>query len=152
MRKVLISFAIAITFNACATPSAPAKVCTSEWITPRMDRAIDALERDAGSAVKNLSKVATIYLSGKKPSQMTLLRANNSLNILKNQLENGRGTRDLKKLASTCNDPKLLTDAFSNFMDRQEINPSIIDWIERQPIYKRIIEHLIQEVSDTPTG
>ena len=152
MRKVLISFAIAITFSACATPPDPAKVCTSEWIAPRMDQAIDALERDAGSAVKNLSKVATIYLSGKKPGPIALLRANNSLNTLKNQLENGRGTRDLKTLASTCNDPKLLTDAFSSFMDRQEIDPSIINWIEAHPIYQRIIEHLIKEVSDTPNG
>jgi len=126
--------------TGCASTPDPAKVCTSEWIAPRVDRAVSRIESKTSRSVKALSKASESWVKGKTPGPLTMLSLSSSLKSLEKELKDGRGMRDLKTLSSTCNDPKLVSTAMSNFMQKQGLPDNMIGFIESLPIYQDIIK------------
>ncbi len=126
--------------SACATAPDPAKVCTSEWIGKRSDKAISRIETKAGRSLKTLRKAGESWAKGKKPNPFQMLMLSNSLKGLEKELKNGQGIRDLKTLSATCNDPKIISDAMGGFLRRQGLPDNIINFIEGMGLYQELIK------------
>ena len=103
-RNASLALAVVI-LQACATAPDPAKVCTSEWISARADKAIDQIESRTKSSMKTLVRAAESWAEGRKPGPFQLLSLSSSMRSLEKELLSGSGMRDLKTLASTCNSP-----------------------------------------------
>ena len=48
--------------------------------------------------------------------------------------------RDLKTVAATCNDPKIISDAMGSFMRKQGLPDNIINFIEGMGLYQELIK------------
>lgn len=131
---------ISISVTGCATAPDPAKVCTSEWIGERSDKAISRIESKAGRSLKSLRKAGESWAKGKKPNPFQMLMLSNSLKGLEKELKNGRGIKDLKTLSATCNDPKIISDAMGGFLRKQGLPDNIIGFIEGMGLYQEIIK------------
>lgn len=137
----LISFAIISTSLAsCATAPDPAKVCTSEWIGERSDKAISRIEKKASRTIKPLKKASEKWAQGKTPNPVQLFLLSNSLKSLEKELKNGQGIKDLKTLSATCNDPKIISDAMGGFLRKQGLSDNIINFIEGMGVYQELIQ------------
>ena len=137
----LISFAIISTSLAsCATAPDPAKVCTSEWIGERSDKAISRIEKKASRTIKPLKKASEKWAQGKTPNPVQLFLLSNSLKNLEKELKNGQGIKDLKTLSATCNDPKIISDAMGGFLRKQGLSDNIINFIEGMGVYQELIQ------------
>jgi hypothetical protein len=144
MKRVLLPLAIAGVFTSgCATTYDPAEVCTANWIQPRAEQAVGFIQSDTESVIKNLRKVAEGYMDGKTPGPFQLLALTGSVKKLESELKNGRGMKDLKVLARTCDDPKILTTAMSGYMRNQGLPPGMVNFIENLDLYKDILENAV---------
>lgn len=129
--------------SACATTPDPAKICTSEWIGARSDRALSRIETRSASSLKSLKRASRSWAAGKTPGPFQLLALSNSIGKLKKELTNGAGIKDLRTLASTCNDPEIISTAMRDLLGRQELPERFQSMIEQSPIF----ENLLQELS-----
>ena len=143
----LVILAAPLFFSACATAPDPAEVCTTEWIQPRTARAIDDIERSSSSAIKSLKKLGETYAAGKTPGPLQLFALSNSMKSLERQVKNGRGFRDLKTLASTCNDPAVITDSLTGFMRDQGLNDNMINFVTQSQIYQSFINEALEDIA-----
>ena len=109
----LIFACLTLALTGCATAPDPAKVCTSEWIGERSDKAISRIQSKAGSSLKSLRKAGESWSKGNKPNFIQMALLSRSLKGLENELKNGRGMRDLKTVAATCNDPKIISEPWA---------------------------------------
>lgn len=125
--------------TACASTPDPAKVCTADWIGQRSDKAISNIEKKAKPALSKLSKAAASWAIGKKPGPLQLWSLQGSVKSLTKELESGSGLRDLKTLANTCNDPKIVTSAMTNLMKSNGLSQGMINFVEKLPLYRDII-------------
>lgn len=123
----------------CATTPDPAKVCTSEWIAPRAEKAVSRLESRTRSAIKPLKSVGESLAKGKTPGPFTMLRLSSSFERLEKELTEGSGIQDLKLLASTCDDPKIISKAMRDVFENQGISPKAFDFIENLGFYQNIL-------------
>jgi len=69
-----------------------------------------------------------------------MLMLSNSLKGLEKELKNGQGIRDLKILAATCDDPKIISDAMGGFLRKQGLPDNIINFIEGMGLYQELIK------------
>lgn len=131
---------LCFSISGCATAPDPAKVCTSEWIGERSDKAISRIERKASRSLKSLQKAGESWARGKTPNPFQMLMLSNSLKGLEKELKNGQGIRDLKTLSATCDDPKIISDAMGGFLRKQGLPDNIINFIEGMGIYQELIK------------
>lgn len=139
MKKLCLVPVAALTLSACATTPDPAKVCTAEWIKPRTEKAVSAIEKDTRGVIKNLRKVALSYADGKKPGPLTMWSLSNSVKKLESELESGRGIRDLRTLARTCDDPKIVSSAMAGFLRSHGLPDGLVRFIESLDDYQKIL-------------
>lgn len=139
---IILTTAVSLSFivTACATAPDPAKVCTSEWIGKRSDKAISRIESKAGRSLKSLQKAGQSWANGKTPNAFQLLALSSSFKSLEKELKNGRGIKDLKTLSATCKDPKIISDAMGGFLRKQGLPDNIINFIESMGAYKELIK------------
>lgn len=130
------ALALAFAAGGCATAD-PDVVCTANWIERRTDRAVAELTRDTRGAVGALLEVGEAYASGDGPGVFSLLRLRGALDALESELTEGRGVRDLRLLARTCDEPELVARGLGRWLDAQGL-PSAVrdlvegtDWLER---------------------
>ena len=136
----LIFACLTLALTGCATAPDPAKVCTSEWIGERSDKAISRIQSKASRSLKSLRKAGESWSKGNKPNFIQMALLSRSLKGLENELKNGRGMRDLKTVAATCNDPKIISDAMGSFMRKQGLPDNIINFIEGMGLYQELIK------------
>lgn len=113
----------------CATTPDPAVICTAEWIKPRTARAVKELRRDTGRTIKSLKKNAAKLEKGGKLAPFRAASMINSVQKLATKIERGRGVRDLKTLAATCNDPSIVRDGVVGYMQDVEAPKVLLDMI-----------------------
>ena len=130
----------ALSLAACASTPDPAKVCTSEWIGERSDKAIGKIRSKSASSLKALKKASESWVRGKEPSLFTMIALNNATKSLRNELTDGQGIKDLRTLSKTCNDPELISDAMGKFMREQGLSERMIGFIENLDIYQKAID------------
>lgn len=150
-RSIVLLSAIAM-ISGCASTPDPAEVCSTEWIAPRADKAISRIEKRAGSSIKTLSKVSKTWASGKTPGPFQMFALSNALNKMKKELTQGQGIKDLKMVATTCNDPKIIKDSMRSLLDRQGVSETLISKIENNPIYESLISNISEPRPVTPNG
>jgi len=109
--KTLTCVALVASLTACASTPKPEEICTSEWISKRSVKAIDSIEKRAGSSIKALTKAAQSWANGKQPGLFQMLALQNSFKGLEKELKTGQGIKDLRLLSSTCNDPEIVSKA-----------------------------------------
>lgn len=135
-----ITLAISVLLlTACASTPDPAEVCTADWIGKRSSKAVSNIEKKAKPALSKLSKAAASWASGKKPGPLQLWSLQGSVKSLTRELQTGSGLRDLKTLANTCNDPKIVTSAMTNLMKDNGLSQNMINFVENLPLYRDII-------------
>jgi len=134
-----------VMLSACATAPDPAEVCTTEWIAPRTASAVDDITKSTGSAMKSLKRVGATYAAGRTPGPLQLLSLASSMKSLERQVKSGRGIRDLKTLANTCNDPAIITDTLTGFMRDQGLPDNMINFVTQQPQFQAIITDAFQD-------
>ena len=134
MRALLLA---PLLLTACATAS-PAEICSAEWISPRVDRAVAAVESDTSRVIRSLRRAGEAYAEGKTPGPLTLLSLSRSVKGLQRELTNGRGVRDLRTLGQTCNDPGLLRDGLTTWLDRQDLPDGLRTFLDDFDIIDRV--------------
>ena len=147
LRIIALSLLAVAGLSACASTPDPAKVCTAEWIGERSDKAVSRIERKAKPALSKLGKAAQSYAAGKKPNFVQMISLNNSVKSLTKEFESGRGIKDLKTLANTCNDPKIVTNAMTNLMRENGFSQWMINMVENLPRYRDLI---LKDLPQTP--
>lgn len=129
-----------IFLSACATTYNPAEVCTVTWIKPRVERALSEIENDTNSFVRTLKKSADSFENGQTPGPFQVLRLTNAASKFMDEIQNGRGIKDLRILRDTCNEPELVEDAMRDFLQDQGLPAGMIGFIEDLDIYQSLIE------------
>ena len=147
-----LAIALSVSLTSCATAPKPEVVCTSEWIGKRSDKAVSRIERKAKPALTKLGKAAQSYAGGKKPNMIQMFSLNNSVKSLTRELESGRGIRDLKTLANTCNDPTIVTGAMTNLMRDSGLSQWMIDMVEGLPRYRDLILKDLPRIDNQSTA
>ncbi len=144
MRRLMLLAACPFLFSACASTPDPAEVCTTEWIKLRAEKAVTELLDDTQGAVKSMRKVTAKYVEGKTPGPLQLFALSNSLKSLEKELTRGRGIRDLRTLAKTCNDPKIVMDGMSTFMDNLGLPDRLRAIVQAMPKYQELLAEQLQ--------
>ncbi len=137
--KTIIATALlgaSLGLSSCATTPDPAKVCTSEWIKPRAARAIKGVKRDTYRTIKSLTRRAEKMTSGSALSGYQTMMMINSVQKLIKKLTNGRGVKDLRTLATTCNDPKIVRDSIASAMEDMQAPQILLDAIRNMDMSK----------------
>jgi len=68
-----------------------------------------------------------------------MLALSRSLKGLEKELTSGRGIKDLKILANTCDDPKIVSKAMGGFLRNQGLPENIINFVENMEQYKSLL-------------
>lgn len=118
-----------LTLGACATTPDPAKVCTADWIKPRAAKAVKEVKRDTGRTIKSLKKNADKISNGSPLAAYRAASMLTSVQKLAEKLQKGRGIRDLKILAATCDDPKIMRDGLVGYMEDMEAPKMLMDLV-----------------------
>lgn len=148
MKKIFLVPLLSLTLIGCATTPDPAKVCTAEWITPRAEKAVDRLESKTRSAIKPLKNVGEALTKGKSPNPFTMMRLSSSFDRLERELTEGRGIRDLKLLASTCDNPEIITKSLRSVFENQGVPSKALDFIESLKFYQDILRENLKDFED----
>ena len=141
MKPVLfIPMFAATMLSACATTYDPAEVCTAAWIEPRAERAIGDVEQDTRSLFNTFKSAGKSFENGKMPNTLQMIRLTSAVNKFVSKLENGRGMKDLRVLSQTCNDPEIIKDAMSDFMESKGLPAPLINIINDLEGYKELLD------------
>lgn len=148
MKKIILATMLAMSVAACSSTPDPEKVCTTNWVEKRSKKAVGAIYKDTNSAVNSLRKVGTAYMEGKTPNMFKLFSLARNVSALDKELRRGSGIRDLKTLARTCGDTKILTDGFNAYMNGLELPKPMQSFIEGLPQFKDMIAGHIRDLQD----
>lgn len=143
----LLSFS-SMLLVACSTTPDPAKVCTSEWIAPRAEKAISRIEKKTRPAMKSLKSVGESLAQGKSPNVFAMMNLTSSLESLEKELTQGRGIKDVKLLANTCNDPDILTKALRGVFEKHGVSDKVLDYVENLDFYQRVLEENLEALQN----
>jgi len=150
-RTAFLALAV-IKLSACASTPKPEEICSAKWIAPRADKAVAKIEKRATSSIKTLSSVSKTWASGKTPGPLQLWSLSNAVKKLNKELTEGQGIKDLKTVATTCNDPKIVSDSMRNLMKRQGVSDALLSRIENNPIYQSAISVITEPEPIQPNG
>lgn len=135
---LLATFAGAL-LSGCTTTPNPAEVCTAEWIEPRANAAVERIERRVGNTLDAIRSVAKSWIDGDRPGPIQMFRLSNALDNLEAELTVGRGVRDLRMLAKTCDDPDLIQAEIESLLEREGLPEPLLDFLSVTGILDRII-------------
>lgn len=137
MRRILIPCLIVL--SACSTMPDPAEVCTAAWIEPRVDRSVERIETRLDKTLRAFRTVGESWMSGRTPGPIQMFRLSNAAKDLEKELTDGRGIRDLRLLASTCNDPDLIREQVYTLLDREGLPEPLLDFLDATGILEGLI-------------
>ncbi|WP_017931887.1 hypothetical protein [Robiginitomaculum antarcticum] len=130
MRKTLSGLmgVAAMMLPACATVPDPAKVCTAQWIAPRVDRAVTEIKRETGSVLRTITRSAKSMEDGKISAWNTYRMISAGEKYI-DRLKNSRGLNDLRILSETCDDPHIIRKGFADYLQSLDAPPMLIDMV-----------------------
>lgn len=137
---ILLVIASAATLTACSTTPDPSKICTAEWIEPRADKALTRIETRLDKTFKSFRKAGDAWARGQSPGLFTMMSLDRSLKELERELTDGRGIRDLRLLADTCDDPDFIRSEFDRLLERQDVLPAVINFMNQIGLYERLLD------------
>ncbi|MBL4853658.1 MAG: hypothetical protein JKY25_05405 [Robiginitomaculum sp.] len=137
-----------LSLGACSTTPDPVEICSAEWITPRLDRAMNDFERDTSKIFKKFRKAADSLQNGGNIGPLQMFSIMNALSSLADKFENGRAVRDMRILAQTCDDPQLIKNAMTDFMRSKGLPDSFINFINGIDEYQKLLDTSIRPDSN----
>jgi len=143
MNKFILTPIIAGVFavvSACATAPNPAEICSADWVSLRADKAMTQFKRDTRPIFKNLRKLGDRAHDGRNIGPLQMYSLMNSMNRLARKFENGRAMKDMRLLASTCDDPDLIKTAMTDFMRDQGFSEQFITFLNGFDAYRNMLE------------
>lgn len=143
---------VLVLVSGCASTPDPATVCSAEWIAPRADKAVERIETKAKSSIGKLTSFSKTLAEGKDPNFLQKLGLFNAIKGLEKELTRGQGIKDLKTVATTCNDPQIVSKAMRSLFERQGVSGALITRIEENPIYQGLISSVVEPAPITPNG
>jgi len=138
-----------LSLGACTTTPDPVEICSAEWIEPRIERAMNEFERDTSKTFKKFRKAADSLQDGGSIGPLQLFSIMNALSSLTDKFENGQAIRDMRTLAQTCDDPKLIKNAMTDFMRSKGLPENFISFINGIDEYQKLLNTNMR--SDTNT-
>jgi len=129
-----------LSLGACSTTPDPIEICSAEWIAPRVDQAMDEFERDTRKIFKKFRKAADSLQNGGSVGPLQLFSIMNALSSLTDKFENGRAIGDMRTLAQTCDDPKLIQGAMTDFMRKKGLPENFISFINEIDEYQKLLD------------
>ncbi len=100
---------------------------------------MERIEDRLASALDAFSSASKSWAKGRSPGPIQMLRLSNAAKSLERELTDGRGIRDLRLIASTCNDPDLIRTEVMSLLDRQDVPDRIVAFLEGSGLLDRII-------------
>jgi hypothetical protein len=143
LRPLILTSTVAL-LSACASTPDLAVICSSEWIAPRAETAINRIEKRAKSSFRTLSKASKTWSAGKTPGPIQMYSLSRALKSLEKELTQGQGIKDLKTVAKTCNDPSIIKNSMRDLMRAQGVSDRLIQQIEDFPIYQNAISSITE--------
>ena len=144
-------FSSALLLSGCATTYDPAEVCTANWIKPRASKAVSELRSDMGSSIKKLVRSAEKLKSGGKLSPWAMASMLNTAQGMVTKVERSKGLKDLRILSENCNDPAIMKDAFTGFLDDMGVSDQLRVMFEQMQALK-FPEKARDAMKDLPGG
>ncbi|WP_298912225.1 hypothetical protein [uncultured Algimonas sp.] len=138
MRHV-ITIAAFVALSGCATAPTAEQICTADWIEPRVDRAVGRIETRLDKALGALLDAGESWVDGRSPGPLTMFRLSNSAKALEKELKDGRGVRDLRLVASTCDNPDLIRTEILSMLERRGVSASLTGFLEATGLLDEII-------------
>ncbi|MGB6229589.1 MAG: hypothetical protein WBF53_05625 [Litorimonas sp.] len=136
---MLASTLIAMGLSACASTPNPDVVCTAEWVDARADRALDRIGDKSSKALDAFQDAGKTWLSGGSPGPLQLWRLSNAVKALEDELTDGKGVRDLRTLARTCNDPDLVRTRITSFLTESDIPDPVVRFLGGSGLIDQLI-------------
>lgn len=153
MKKLILTpvlaSVLAFSVTACSTTPKAEEVCTTQWVQKRSFKAVDNIYNDTESTVKTLRKIGARYAEGKSPSIFQMFSLAAKVKGLENELLRGSGIKDLKTVARLCNDSKILTDGFSQYVDRLELPDQMRSFMERLPEFQNLMDYHLRDLQNS---
>lgn len=137
----------AITLGACASTPKAEEVCTAGWVADRTGLAVDNIYNETSDTAQSLKKIGAIYLEGKSPNIFQLFSLSSKVKGLEKELLRGQGMKDLKTLAMTCDDPRILTNGIASYVDRLELPEKMRAFMEDLPEYKDMVAKNLKDLT-----
>lgn len=130
-----VAICLSVFVSGCATTPDPAKVCTAEWISPRVGKAVKEIKRDTSSLLKTINKSAKSMEDGKINAWNTWRAISAGEKYIK-RLKTSRGLKDLRTLSETCDDPQIVRDGFAKYLESVDAPPMLIDMVRDSQEFK----------------
>lgn len=146
MRKITALSLSIVFLSGCATTYDPAEVCSASWVQPRAVKAVNEIVKDTNGAVKSIRKTADSYADGKTPGPLQMFSLSRSFEKLEKELTRGRGVKDLKILADTCDNPDIITDGMTDYVQGLGLPEKLTSFIKALPKYREIVESHLQDI------
>jgi len=150
MRKLFLTPVVALVavlfLSACSSTPKAEEVCTTKWVQKRSLKAVNNIYDDTASTAKTLRKIAQKYAEGKSPSIFQMFSLASKVKNLESELLRGSGIKDLKTVARLCDDPAILTDGISSFVDRLELPDQMRSFMESLPEFQGLIDYHLNDL------
>jgi len=130
---------VALLSVSCAKRYDPEEVCTGKWIKPRVDQAMNDFREKAKSAFGLLRGVSENVREKGELGKLDMITAMFSLASLVTEFRDSEAIRDLRMLGKTCDDPKLVSKAFSGYLKEQGAPEAVIDLLEQVDAFQKLI-------------
>lgn len=101
---------------------------------------MERLESRTAKAFRALRRVGADYVAGDTPGPFALLRLRNAVEDLEDEFRHGRGAKDLRLLARTCDDPDLVRNAVSDLLARQNVPDRVVSFLRSSTLLDRMID------------
>ncbi len=149
MKHIILLIVFGAFLSGCASTPSPEKICTTEWIAPRANHAIDRLETKTSKAVKTLKKAGVALLEGRKPGMFTMMRLSSAFEDIKYEFTDGPAMQDLKTLAKTCNNSEVITKSMRQVFENQGVSDKLLNFMESLPLYQDIIRENLRDLAES---
>ena len=138
-RFFTVVLASVMLFSGCAKRYDPEEVCTGKWIKPRVDQAMADFREKSKTAFDLLKGVSDDVRKTGDLGKFQMVTALVSLASLVTDFKDSSAIRDLRILSKTCDDPKLVTRAFSGYLREQGAPEAIVDLLEQVDAFQKLI-------------
>jgi hypothetical protein len=101
---------------------------------------MDRIETRLDKTLRAFRTVGESWMRGGTPGPIQMFRLSNAAKDLEKELTDGRGVRDLRLLASTCNDPDLIRDQVYSLLDREGLPAPLRDFLDVTGILEGLIQ------------
>lgn len=147
MRKFILLSALGFMMVGCSSTPKAEDICTASWVADRASIAVDNIYGETEETVTSLRKIAAIYVEGKSPNIFQLFSLSSKVKGLEKELLRGQGIKDLKTLATTCDNPKILTDGIASYVDRLGLPEKMRAFMEDMPEYRDMISKHLRDLT-----